>query len=142
MKPARMPLLLLLATTGGIVISLLAQSFITAMSVMMTSLGLVVVITVLVVLHIFDFQRFQRLLGILALVFSFLGILTVYAAGIPVLSIIWATAAVLCLCGLLHNIITGVLTELQPEAYVESAAGVFLLCVGLTVNIVIGSGVL
>jgi hypothetical protein len=42
-----------------------------------------------------------------------------------------------CLCGLLHNTVGRVLTELPARVYVAGGAGLFLTWVGLVVNTVI-----
>ena len=89
--------------------------------------------------HLFrvDSQRLQLWLSVLGLAFSLWGIIMLQIDGFQPLTLLCATAAMVCLCGLLHNTVRRVLIELPSSAYVTAGAGMFLLWVGLVVNTVV-----
>lgn len=79
-----------------------------------------------------DFTRHQVVLAVLALVFSFLGLLLVYRSG-WLLVAIWNLGAILALFGLLHLIISRLVGgQLGP---VQGSGAVFLLDVGVAFNV-------
>lgn len=133
----RLPVIVLLSATGGVVVSLLAGDFPLVGTGMGIAFGLVIIVTLFVALRWFNFQRFRLLLSVLTLTFSVLGSIILHTGRLPALIILCAVSAIVCLCGLLHNTVHRILTEVTDNAHVSSGAGMFMLWVGLVVNTVI-----
>jgi hypothetical protein len=135
LAPLKLPLLLVLSATGGLVISALA------IPPMYAAVGLMVAVLALLLLLIvrrwFDFEKLQGVLGVLSLVFSLLGAGLVYAQAYPLLAVGWALAALVCLWALLHVALKKLLTQMKRAQYVDGAAGIFLVSLGIVTNVVI-----
>jgi hypothetical protein len=136
LAPLKLPLLLVLSATGGLVISALA------IPPMYAAVGLMVatvlaLLLLLIVRRWFDFEKLQGVLGVLSLAFSLLGAGLVYVQAYPLLTVGWALAALVCLWALLHVALKKLLTQMKPAQYIDGAAGVFLVSLGIVTNVVI-----
>jgi len=83
----------------------------------------------------FDFERFSMVLGILALVFSLLGVLLVYAQGLWWLSALWAILALLCLSVILYTLCQHILHSMVNTDLMVGISGVVLLTSGVFLNL-------
>lgn len=127
-------ILVSLALNSGVLISFWIQSLIwivLSLTILLLNQGLIIL---LVFLQVFKLDRFVLIMALLSLIFSLAGAL-VYGQGLIWLTLLWAGAACVCLSGLLYHAVSRVLHHMSPAQ--EASASLFLLNLGLLVNVVI-----
>jgi hypothetical protein len=129
----RLPFLLGLSFTSGAVLFLLAG----AEDVFFAGMGITVVIALVIfaltAIPQMDFSSRQLWLSIGALMLTLLSILFAYYAGWETWVIPTATLAILCLAGVLHTLFR----ERQSASALDFSGGVFLLNVGVMLNVLL-----
>jgi hypothetical protein len=129
----RLPFLLGLSFTSGAVLFLLAGAEAVFFAGMGITVLLVLVIFALTAIPQIDFSSRQLWLSIGALVLTLLSILFAYHAGWETWVIPTATLAILCLAGVLHTLFR----ERQSASALDFGGGVFLLSVGVMLNVIL-----
>jgi hypothetical protein len=84
-----------------------------------------------------EFQRFNLLLAILAIAFSFIGIMLIFVEEETSIRLIWTTAAFICLDILLYTLLKKIL-KTEAKEYFSLASPIILLQIGLLVNVLLG----
>ena len=131
----QMPLLILACYLSGLMLYLLLT---TGTSLQMPLLGLVanyLVLTICIRFLKFQFQGFNIILALLAIIFAFVGAFLIYISGKDARQIIWLLATFLCLDILLYTLMQQIL-KTEDQSIFPMLSGFVLLHIALFFNLI------
>ncbi|MEL6406439.1 MAG: hypothetical protein AAFR81_18860 [Chloroflexota bacterium] len=130
------PLMVLVCLVSGLMLAQLitapAQAY-TALIVLGVNL---LCLGILTSQRIFAFQRFNLLLAVLAICFSFIGMILIFVQVNTAIQLIWLIAGSVCLDILLYTLLQQIL-QTEDESVFTLAIGVVLLQIALFMNLLL-----